>query len=261
MHIDEHLVEKISMLHDPARCRLRSISMVLMGIFFLCGASVNAQSDYKETISVLQSLHQDEMQAMHNYQAYAKKAVSQKYPNIAKLFMTLAASESVHALNFKSCLAKLGVALEIIPQQPVTVESTRKNLKFAIAVELEEIDRKYPQVLEQIKPENHAQAIQYIRYAWESEKQHRELLKKIQSGTGIFFGLLTKRIEGNPYQYFVCHNCGSTLTEIPASACPVCGGPSAKYKEVTLDFDDDVADGKNPDDAWTSGNKGVGENL
>ncbi len=249
MHIDEHLVEKISMLHDPARCRLRSISMVLMGIFFLCGASVNAQSDYKETISVLQSLHQDEMQAMHNYQAYAKKAVSQKYPNIAKLFMTLAASESVHALNFKSCLAKLGVALEIIPQQPVTVESTRKNLKFAIAVELEEIDRKYPQVLEQIKPENHAQAIQYIRYAWESEKQHRELLKKIQSGTGIFFGLLTKRIEGNPYQYFVCHNCGSTLTEIPASACPVCGGPSAKYKEVTLDFDDDVADGKNPDDA------------
>jgi len=261
MHIDEHLMEKISMLHDPARCRLRSISMVLMGIFFLCGASVNAQSDYKETISVLQSLHQDEMQAMHNYQAYAKKAVSQKYPNIAKLFMTLAASESVHALNFKSCLAKLGVALEIIPQQPVTVESTRKNLKFAIAVELEEIDRKYPQVLEQIKPENHAQAIQYIRYAWESEKQHRELLKKIQSGTGIFFGLLTKRIEGNPYQYFVCHNCGSTLTEIPASACPVCGGPSAKYKEVTLDFDDDVADGKNPDDAWTSGNKGVGENL
>jgi rubrerythrin len=174
---------------------------------------------------------------------------------------TRTASESVHALNFKSCLAKLGVALEIIPQQPVTVESTRKNLKFAIAVELEEIDRKYPQVLEQIKPENHAQAIEYIRYAWESEKQHRELLKRIQSGTGIFFGLLTKRIEGNPYQYFVCHNCGSTLTEIPASACPVCGGPSAKYKEVTLDFDDDVADGKNPDDAWTSGNKGVGENL
>lgn len=242
MHIDEHLVEKISMLHDPARCRLRSISMVLMGIFFLCGASVNAQSDYKETISVLQSLHQDEMQAMHNYQAYAKKAVSQKYPNIAKLFMTLAASESVHARNFSGCLSKLGVAAEQIPPQPIKVHSTRKNLKFAIAVELEEIDRKYPEVLEQIKPENYAEAIQYITYAWESEKQHRKLLKKIKSGTGIFFGLLTKRIEGNPYQYFVCHNCGSTLTEIPASACPICGGPSAKYKEVTLDSDDEVID-------------------
>jgi rubrerythrin len=216
--------------------------MVLISIFCLCLATVNAQSEYQETISVLQALHQDEMQAMNNYQAYAKKALSQKYPNIAKLFMTLATSESVHARNFKACLAKLGVAAEELPQQPVKVASTRKNLKFAIAVELEEIDRKYPQVLEQIKPENHTAAIQYITYAWESEKQHRELLKKIQSGTGIFFGLLTKRIEGNPYQYFVCQNCGSTLTDIPASACPVCGGPPAKYKEIILNFDDDVAD-------------------
>jgi rubrerythrin len=233
------------MLPDTTTHRILGISIVLISLFYLCGAAVNAQSEYNETLSVLQLLYQDEMQAMHNYQAYAKKAVSQKYPNIGKLFMTLAASESVHARNFKSCMEKLGVAAEKIPQQ-VKVQSTRKNLKFAIAVELEEIDRKYPQVLEQIRPENHAPAVQYITYAWESEKQHRELLKKIESGTGMFFGLLTKRIEGNPYQYFVCQNCGSTVTEIPASACPVCGAPSAKYKEVTLDFADDVAGGEKP---------------
>jgi rubrerythrin len=243
-------VEEISVLPGKAKYRVLCISMVLMNIFSLFGPTVNAQSEYSETISVLQALHQDEMHAMCNYQAYAKKAVSQKYPNIGKLFLTLAASESVHARNFKSCLTNFGVAVEKIPQQPVKVQSTRKNLKFAIAVELEEIDRKYPQVLEQIKPDNHTAAIQYITYAWESEKQHRELLKKIQSGTGIFFGLLTKRIEGNPYQYFVCQNCGSTLTEIPASACPVCGGPSAKYNEIILDIavdvDVDVDDEKHP---------------
>jgi rubrerythrin len=244
MHSGELLIKEIPMLPGIVKYRVLGIPMVLISLLSLFGQAVNAQSEYQETLSVLKSLHQDEMQALHNYQAYAKKAVSQKYPNIGKLFMTLAASESVHARNFRACLAKLGVAAEKFPQQPVKVTSTRKNLKFAIAVELEEIDRKYPQVLEQIKPENHVEAIQYITYAWESEKQHRELLKRIQSGTGTFFGLLTKRIEGNPYQYFVCHNCGSTLTEIPASGCPVCGGPSAKYKEVTLDFDDEVADGK-----------------
>ncbi len=230
------------MAPGKAKYQVLSISIILISIFSLFGPAASAQSEYNETISILQSLHQDEIQAMNNYQAYAQKAVSQKYPNIAKLFMTLAASESVHARNFKLCSAKLGVAADNLPQQPVKVQSTRKNLKFAIAVELEEIDRKYPEVLEQIKPENYAEAIQYITYAWESEKQHRKLLKKIKSGTGIFFGLLTKRIEGNPYQYFVCHNCGSTLTEIPASACPICGGPSAKYKEVTLDSDDEVID-------------------
>jgi rubrerythrin len=237
-------------LPDTAKYQILRISIILISIFSVFGPAVSAQSEYNETISILQSLHQDEIQAMNNYQAYAKKAVSQKYPNIGKLFMTLAASESVHARNFSGCLAKLGVAAEQIPPQPIKVHSTRKNLKFAIAVELEEIDRKYPQVLEQIKPENHAAAIQYITYAWESEKQHRELLKRIQSGTGMFFGLLTKRIEGNPYQYFVCHNCGSTLSEIPATACPVCAGPAAKYEEITLGFYDDVVDGKNPDGAF-----------
>jgi rubrerythrin len=233
-------------LPGNAKYQVLSLSIILISIFFIFGLAASTQSEYKETIIVLQALHQDEMQAMHNYLAYAKKAVSQKYPNIGKLFMTLAASESVHARNFKGCLSTLGVAAETIPQQAVKVESTRKNLKFAIAVELEEIDRKYPRVIEQIKPENHAAAIQYITYAWESEKQHRELLKKIQSGTGIFFGLLTKRIEGNPYQYFVCQNCGSTLTEIPASACPVCGGPPAKYKEIILVVPDEVIDEKHP---------------
>ena len=235
------------MLPGPAKYQALSLSIILISIFIIFGLAASTQSEYRETISVLQALHQDEMQAMHNYQAYANKAVSQKYPNIGKLFMTLAASETVHARNFKGCLATLGIADATIPQQPVRVESTRKNLKYATAVELEEIDQKYPQVLKQIKPENHTAAIQYITYAWESEKQHRELLKKIQSGTGVFFGLLIKRIEGNPYQYFVCQNCGSTLTEIPASACPVCGGPPAKYKEIILDFDyDDVAEEKHP---------------
>jgi rubrerythrin len=210
-------------------------SIPLMVIFSLFGTVVCAQSEQYETISVLQSLYWDEMQAMNNYQAYAKKAVSEKYPNIAKLFMTIAASESVHARNFKACLAKLGVTAETFPQQPVKVASTRKNLKFAIAVELEEIDRKYPQILEKIKSENHAEAIQYTKYAWESEKQHRELLKEMQSGTGIFFGLLTKRIEGNPSQYFVCQNCGSTLSEIPEVTCPICGGPAAKYKKIKIE--------------------------
>jgi rubrerythrin len=225
------------MLKPARRYRFIGLSIALIHIVFLFGPAVNAQSEYNETIFVLQTLYQDEMQAVHNYRAYAQKAVTEKYPNIAKLFMTLAASETVHARNFKDCLSGLGVKTQQFPQPQVKVDSTRNNLKFATAVELEEIDKKYPEFMEQIRPENHMPAIQFITYAWESEKQHRELLKKIKSGTGMFFGLLTKRIEGNPYQYFVCQNCGSTLSEIPASTCPICGGPAAKYTEIKLDPD------------------------
>jgi len=209
-----------------------SIAMVCIFAFLLSAVCINAQSRYPETISVLQTLYQDEVQAFNDYQAYAKKAVSEKYPNIAKLFMAIATSESIHARNFKKVLADIGAEAEEVPEFEPKVSSTRKNLKLATAVELEEIDNKYPQLIKQITPENHADAIQYITYAWEAEKQHRALLKKIKSGTGIFFGFLTQKIEGSPSPYFVCQNCGSTLSEIPEATCPICGGPSAKYTEI-----------------------------
>jgi rubrerythrin len=214
------------------RYRYLSILVVMVCIFSFLLAAVSAQLRYPETISVLQILYQDEVQAFNDYKAYAKRAASEKYPNIAKLFMTLATSESIHARNFKKVLSDIGTETEEVPEIEPKVSSTRKNLKLAIAVELEEIDNKYPQFIKQVTPENHAEAIQYITYAWEAEKQHRALLKKIKSGTGIFFGFLTQKIEGSPSPYFVCQNCGSTLSEIPEATCPICGGPSAKYTEI-----------------------------
>ena len=214
------------------RYRYLSILVVMVCIFSFLLAAVSAQLRYPETISVLQILYQDEVQAFNDYKAYAKRAASEKYPNIAKLFMTLATSESIHARNFKKVLSDIGTETEEVPETEPKVSSTRKNLKLAIAVELEEIDNKYPQFIKQVTPENHAEAIQYITYAWEAEKQHRALLKKIKSGTGIFFGFLTQKIEGSPSPYFVCQNCGSTLSEIPETTCPICGGPSAKYTEI-----------------------------
>lgn len=216
------------------RYRYLSISIVMVCIFtfLLSAVCINAQSRYPETISVMQTLYQDEIQAFKDYQAYAKKAASEKYPNIAKLFITLATSESIHARNFKTILSDIGAEAQEVPGIEPKVSSTRKNLKLATAVELEEIDNKYPQFIKQVTPENHAEAIQYITYAWEAEKQHRALLKRIKSGTGIFFGFLTQKIEGSPSPYFVCQNCGSTLSEIPESSCPICAGPSSKYTEI-----------------------------
>ncbi|MGD8882156.1 MAG: ferritin family protein [Desulfobacterales bacterium] len=216
------------------RYRYLSISIVVACIFafLLFALCIHAQSKYRETIAVLRALYQDEVQAFKNYQAYTKKAASENYPNIAKLFISIATSESIHARNFKRILSDIGVEAQEIPGFEPEVSSTRKNLKLATAVELEEIDNKYPQFIKQITPENHAEAIQCINYAWKAEKQHRELLKKIKSGTGIFFGVLTQKIEGSPSPYFVCQNCGSTLSEMPEATCPICGGPSAKYTEI-----------------------------
>jgi len=70
---------------------------------------VNAQTQYPETISVLEAAYNGEIQAFHSYMAYAENANSENYTNIAKLFVALAASEAIHAHNFKTLLSELGV--------------------------------------------------------------------------------------------------------------------------------------------------------
>ena len=193
---------------------------------------VSAQPKYPETISVLQNAYAGEIQAHLTYQAYAQKAISENYPNIAHLFVSLAASESIHARNFKQLLSDLKIEMKQAPKLEMKVSTTKENLKNATQVELQEIDQKYPQSIEKIKPDKHDEAIQKITYAWESEKQHRELIKKIESGTGMLFKMLAGIIEKTPNRYFVCQECGSTITELPKDVCPICKSPLSKYKEV-----------------------------
>jgi rubrerythrin len=187
---------------------------------------------YPETVKALQERYADEIIAHQKYGRYAQQAEKENYPYTAHLFRSLAASEAVHARNFKRILAELGhkaVAPEI-PEFAVT--KTKHNIRHASSVEANEIDRKYPDILETISAENHEEAIRNITYAWEAERQHRELILKIKKASESWFGLLVGHIEGDPTRYYVCQICGSTLTELPAKQCPICGHDTSHYSEV-----------------------------
>ncbi len=95
-----------------------------------------------------------------------------------------------------------------------------------------DIDQRYPQFVEEAKPEAHEGTLRNLNYAWDIEKQHRDLIQKMQSGTGIFFGILAKKMEKTSLKYFVCQICGSTMVELPKDSCPICKNPASVYKEV-----------------------------
>ena len=206
---------------------------ILICITFL--PFVNAKTKYPRTIPVLKAAYSGQIQAFHTYMAYAEKANSDNYPNIANLFVSFATCESIHARNFKNLLSELGVAVEERNLQ-IKVSSTKKNLKRATEVELKEIDTQYPEFIQKIEPERCEAAIRNITYAWKAQRQHRDLIQKIRSGTGILFGLLAKKIEEKPAHYFVCQNCGSTLTKLPKDNCPICGGSVSSYKKIEKIF-------------------------
>jgi len=213
--------------------RMIPFQIVMIGFIILFSVpSAVPQSKYPETIATLQTAYRNEIQAHLNYLAYARKANSENYPNMAYLFCGFAASEWIHARDFKKILSDLGIELRDGPKPDIKVLSTKVNLKNALDFELGDIDQKYPQFLERIKPEKHEAAIRSMTYAWETEKQHQALLQKMQSGTGIFFGLLAKKIEETSVRYFVCQICGSTVVELPKDGCPICKGSVSGYKEV-----------------------------
>ena len=185
------------------------------------------------TIEALKDRYQDEVSAHSAYAAYAERACAEGYPNIAHLFKGLAASEGVHARNFKDLLTELKADANAIAMPELQeVSTTRDNLKHASAVEREEIDHEYPDILERIAGEEHQDAITSITYAWKAEQQHRDLIVKINKAASRFFGLLVGRIEGGESHYHVCSICGSTLTGLPAGQCPICAHPVSSYREV-----------------------------
>ena len=206
---------------------------LLTGMVLLAQASgVCLAAGYAETINALKERYQDEVNAHVSYNAFSDRALSDGYPNSAYLFESLAVSEAIHARNFKRILESLDASMSDLSAQPRKVESTRSNILHATGVEADEIDHRYPAILARIRPENHQAAIDNLTWAWEAEKQHRELLGRMQDAARKWFKFLIAHIEGEHVDYHVCQICGSTLVEQPAAHCPVCGQHASHYELV-----------------------------
>ncbi|OGP90489.1 MAG: hypothetical protein A2157_12685 [Deltaproteobacteria bacterium RBG_16_47_11] len=206
--------------------------MSFSSIAFFRVTFIDAQSKYSQTVAVLQRAYINEIQAHLNYLSYAEKAKLEDYPGLSYFFSFFAMAESVHARNFNLVLSALGVRSWEPPKPRVKVFSSKVNLKSALEFEMLDIDQRYPQFVEEAKPEAHESALRNLNYAWETEKQHRDLILKMQSGTGIFFGILAKKMEQPFLKYFVCQTCGSTVIELPDQVCPICKSPVSVYLEV-----------------------------
>lgn len=163
------------------------------------------------TFENLQQSFAGECQAIRKYSFFAKKAESEGYQGIAKLFRALAVSETAHADS----------QLKIIDE----VKSTRENLATAIKVEEYESKGLYPEFIAQAQKENNQKAAECFKNVFVGEQVHFSLLiealKRIETGQ-------------NPSleNIFVCGNCGNTTLDKPEKSCQVCGGAKDKICQI-----------------------------
>jgi rubrerythrin len=150
-----------------------------------------------------------ESQAYQKYQAYAAKAKRDGLPNIARLFMTTAEAERIHAEGHLKSMDGIG--------------STADNLQDAIDGETYEYTSMYPPMLKQAEADNH-KAKRMFGFAVEAEAVHarlyRQALEAVEKGEDL-----------PDDEIYLCPVCGHIELGQPTEPCPICQAkPKAYFK-------------------------------
>ncbi|HSL92194.1 MAG TPA: rubrerythrin family protein [Candidatus Limnocylindrales bacterium] len=152
-----------------------------------------------------------ESQANRMYLAFAQKAESEGFPQIAKLFRAAAAAETVHAHAHFRVMGG--------------VKETAGNLQTAINGEGYEFRQMYPGFLKEAEAEKITGAAVSFRNALAVEKIHHDLYSEALES-------LKKGKDLPPQDIFVCEVCGNTVYGHAPDKCPICGAPKAKFTKV-----------------------------
>lgn len=181
-----------------------------------------ASSVPQQTIKNLNTAFQGESNASNRYAAFAKKAESEGFGQVAKLFRAASASEAIHRDTHKAAILKLGGTVDSFKLDEVVTGTTAENLKAAIKGESYERDTMYPEFLAAAKADDAKPAIRAFQFAAAAEKEHAKLYQEALDQLG----------KNPPQEYYVCQVCGMTLTSLPAKKCTVCHNGLGEFKKI-----------------------------
>jgi rubrerythrin len=164
-----------------------------------------------KSIENLKTAFAGESQANRKYLAFAKKADSEGFPQIARLFRAAAAAETVHALSHFRAMDG--------------VKNTAENLEAAIGGENYEVVSMYPPMLAEAEAEGDKRAAASFKYALAVEKIHEALYRKAAQ-------VFSKGKDLPETEYYICPICGFTHEGKPTDRCPVCNTSADKFEKI-----------------------------
>ena len=196
------------------------LSLALLAIFGACTSARAATT----TLENMQAAFNGESNAHARYLAFATKADSEGYGEVASLFRAAARAEQIHAGNHAEVIKKLGSAPQAKIDAP-DVKSTRENLQAAIKGETYERDSMYPDFLKQARLDHNTAAVKSLNLAKTAEAEHAKLY---EAALGDL-----ERLKGTKSAaFYVCPTCGFTTREVGFSKCPSCFTPKEKFEKV-----------------------------
>ena len=161
-----------------------------------------------KTLENLKEAFAGESQANRKYLAFAAKADTEGYTQVARLFRAAADAETVHALAHLKAMGG--------------IKSTKENIEAAVGGETFEFQKMYPAMIEQAKADTEDQAEMSFTNANAVEKIHAGLYQK-------YLGNMSNLVAVDIY---VCQVCGNTVEGNAPDMCPNCASPKDKFKKI-----------------------------
>ena len=141
--------------------------------------------------------------------AFARKADSEGYTYIARLFRAVSEAEAVHARRYLLLMrGKIG--------------STEENLETAFQNEINANVEEYPKLIRDASDEGMESALKAFSHSKDVEAGHAELYKKA----------MNDMLADRETDYYVCQVCGYVAEDNPPDNCPICGAVKGKFKPV-----------------------------
>lgn len=162
----------------------------------------------KMTDDNLRAAFAGESQAHTRYEIFARKAEKEGRSNLARLFRAVAHAELVHAKNHFKALGEVG--------------ESAVNLDKAISGEAFEVEEMYPAYDAIAKLQDEKAAQRTIKWALETEKQHKELFESAKAS-------VDSGADSGSTPIYVCDECGYTVEGAPPERCPLCGKPKERF--------------------------------
>jgi len=164
-----------------------------------------------------------ESMAHMRYSHFAARAAQEKFPNVERLFRSIAYAEFVHAGDHYRELRHLDGGFVANSMGAFGPGDTLKNLGLAIAGESFEIEQMYPAYIEVAKMQMEKPAQRSFEWSYNTEKMHLELFRRAEQTVRK-----KKDMELGPVQ--VCEVCGYTLEGDAPDQCPLCMAKSEMFR-------------------------------
>ncbi len=176
-----------------------------------------------QTFDNLNAAFQGESNAAHRYEACAKKADTEGYVYVARLFRAAAKAETTHRDSHRRVILELGGKITDFKLDEVKPGSTAENLRAAIKGETYERDKLYPEFMGvQARMDGAKAALRTFRYSQKAEAEHAKLFQDALDNLG----------KNQDLPLHVCKVCGYTVTTLPATDCASCREPVSGYESI-----------------------------